>query len=84
MKIAVSAGGKDLDSQIDPRFGRCAYFVIVETDDMSFEALDNEGITLGGGGRHSSGPACGIQGRKNCNHWELRPQCGENAFCCRS
>ena len=49
MKIAVSSSGKDLDSQIDPRFGRCAYFIIAETDDMSFEAFDNESIALGGG-----------------------------------
>ena len=44
MKIAVSSSGKDLDSQVDPRFGRCAYFVIVETENMSFEAFDNENI----------------------------------------
>jgi predicted Fe-Mo cluster-binding NifX family protein len=49
MKVAVSSSGTNLDSQIDPRFGRCAYFVIVNTDDMSFEAFDNEGIALGGG-----------------------------------
>ncbi len=49
MKIAVSSSGKHLDSQIDPRFGRCAHFVIVETDDMSFEVFDNESIALGGG-----------------------------------
>ena len=49
MKIAVSSSGKDLDSQVDPRFGRCAYFVIVETDNMSFEAFDNENVALGGG-----------------------------------
>ena len=49
MKIAVTSSGRDLDSQIDPRFGRCAYFVIVDTDDMSFEAFDNESIALGGG-----------------------------------
>jgi predicted Fe-Mo cluster-binding NifX family protein len=49
MKIAVSSSGRTLDSQIDPRFGRCAYFIIVNTDDMSFEAFDNEAIALGGG-----------------------------------
>ena len=49
MKVAVSSSGTNLDSQIDPRFGRCAYFVIVNTDDMSFEAFDNEGVALGGG-----------------------------------
>ena len=49
MKIAVSSSGNDLDSQVDPRFGRCACFVIVETDDMSFETFDNGSIALGGG-----------------------------------
>ena len=49
MKVAVSSSGKNLDSQIDPRFGRCAYFMIVETDDMNFEVFDNENIALGGG-----------------------------------
>ncbi len=49
MKVAVSSSGKNLDSQIDSRFGRCTYFFIIETDDMSFEVFDNENITLGGG-----------------------------------
>jgi len=25
MKVAVSSSGRDLDAQIAPRFGRCAY-----------------------------------------------------------
>ena len=29
MKIAISASGKDLDSPIDARFGRCAHFIVV-------------------------------------------------------
>ena len=49
MKIAVSSSGNNLDSQIDPRFGRCAYFVVVDTENMDFEAFDNESIALGGG-----------------------------------
>ncbi|MBA3017172.1 MAG: NifB/NifX family molybdenum-iron cluster-binding protein [Proteobacteria bacterium] len=49
MKIAVSSNGTDLNSQIDPRFGRCAYFLIVNTDDMSFEAFENKGVALTGG-----------------------------------
>ena len=49
MKVAVSSSGTNLDSQIDPRFGRCAYFIIVNADDMSFEAFNNEAIALGGG-----------------------------------
>ena len=49
MKIAVSSSGKNLDSLIDPRFGRCAYFLLVETDDMNFEVFDNQSIASGGG-----------------------------------
>ena len=49
MKVAVSSSGKDLDTTIDPRFGRCAYFLIVDTDNMSFEAFDNENVALSGG-----------------------------------
>jgi predicted Fe-Mo cluster-binding NifX family protein len=49
MKIVVSSTGDSLDSQIDPRFGRCKFFLIIETDDMSFEYFNNESIALGGG-----------------------------------
>ena len=41
MKIAVTSTGKDLDSPMDPRFGRAAYILIVDTDTLAFEALDN-------------------------------------------
>lgn len=41
MKIAVSSQGKSLDSEVDPRFGRAAFFLIVEPDTLDFEAVDN-------------------------------------------
>ncbi len=41
MKVAVSASGGSLDAAIDPRFGRCPYFVIVETETMQSEAVPN-------------------------------------------
>jgi predicted Fe-Mo cluster-binding NifX family protein len=49
MKIAVSSVGEDLNSRLDPRFGRCAYFLIVNPDDMGFEVFTNESAVLGGG-----------------------------------
>jgi predicted Fe-Mo cluster-binding NifX family protein len=55
MKIAFSSTGTDLDSEIDPRFGRCAYFLIVNPDDMTFEAIENESMSLGGGAGIQSG-----------------------------
>ncbi len=43
MKVAVSAVEGSLDAQVDPRFGRSPYFVIVDVETMEFEALPNEG-----------------------------------------
>ncbi len=49
MKIAISATGSDLDAQVDPRFGRCRYFVIVDLETTKFEALENSSA-MGSGG----------------------------------
>ena len=42
MKIAVTSKGTDIDSAVDPRFGRAAYILIVDTETFDFEALDNQ------------------------------------------
>ncbi len=57
MKVAVSATGDNLDVQIDPRFGRCQYFIIVETDSMEYEAVSNASAMATGG--------AGIQAAQN-------------------
>ena len=49
MKIAITSSGDNLDSQMDPRFGRCQYFVIVDPDTMDFEAMPNESAMASGG-----------------------------------
>ena len=41
MKIAVTSTGQDLDSPVDPRFGRAAYILIVDADILDVEVLDN-------------------------------------------
>jgi predicted Fe-Mo cluster-binding NifX family protein len=41
MNIVVSASGKTLDAQVDPRFGRAAFFIAVDTDTGAFQAHDN-------------------------------------------
>jgi predicted Fe-Mo cluster-binding NifX family protein len=75
MKVAVSASSKDLDSPIDPRFGRCAYFVVVETDDMGFEAFDNQNAALGGGAGIQAAQFVASKGAKAV----LTGNCGPNA-----
>ena len=54
MKIAVTARGETLNSEVDPRFGRAAYFIIVETETMDFAAIENENLTAAGGAGISS------------------------------
>ena len=49
MKIAISSSGNRLDSALDPRFGRCACFLIVDPSEMSFSVLDNRSVTRSGG-----------------------------------
>lgn len=41
MKVAVTAKGKQLTDAVDPRFGRASYVLIVDTETMAFEVLDN-------------------------------------------
>jgi predicted Fe-Mo cluster-binding NifX family protein len=49
MNIAVSATGSTLDAQVDPRFGRCSYFIITDADTMNFEAFPNTATNAMGG-----------------------------------
>ncbi|NMX22015.1 dinitrogenase iron-molybdenum cofactor biosynthesis protein [ANME-1 cluster archaeon GoMg4] len=49
MKICVTAMAGDLNAQVDPRFGRSQYFVIVDSDTMAFEAMVNEAMNAPGG-----------------------------------
>jgi predicted Fe-Mo cluster-binding NifX family protein len=42
MKIAVTSAGKELTSAIDPRFGRAAYFILVDPESMEYQVVDNK------------------------------------------
>jgi len=48
-KICVTSSGPTLESTIDPRFGRCAYFIIADTESFAFEAISNEAAMASGG-----------------------------------
>ena len=55
MKICVTSEGGSLDSKVDPRFGRCQHFIIVDPDTLEFEAVVNPNIeSMGGAGIQSA------------------------------
>ena len=41
MQIAISATMNNLEGQIDPRFGRASYFLLVDPETLDFEAVEN-------------------------------------------
>jgi len=49
MKIAITATEPTLDADLDPRFGRCPFFLVVDPDTLAFEALENPNVSLGQG-----------------------------------
>ena len=76
MKIAISATGPTLDAEVDPRFGRCQYFIIVDPETMEFEAMDNSSATAAGGAGISAGQAIAGKGVQAV----LTGNCGPNAY----
>ena len=49
MKIAITSQGDNLEASVDTRFGRCAYFIIVDPETEAFEAVSNPAIDAMGG-----------------------------------
>jgi predicted Fe-Mo cluster-binding NifX family protein len=49
MKIVITATSPTLDSEVDPRFGRGAYLLVVGLDTLDWEAQTNPGVTASGG-----------------------------------
>lgn len=41
MKVVITSTGNNLDSEMDPRFGRAKYFIIYNTETGSTEVIDN-------------------------------------------
>ena len=49
MKIGISSTGEDLNADVDPRFGRCKFFLFIDTESMEFETISNESAMASGG-----------------------------------
>ena len=75
MKIAISTTGSNLDADVDPRFGRCQYFMIVDPETMIFEAVNNSSSMAGGGAGISAAQTVANKGAGVV----LTGNCGPNA-----
>ena len=49
MKICVTSSGPTMDASVDLRFGRCQYFVFVDSETMEYEAMPNPSIGASSG-----------------------------------
>lgn len=76
MKVAVSTTGNDLNALVNPRFGRCQQFVIVNTETMKFEVLENPNIAASGGAGIQTAQLLAEKGVQAV----LTGNCGPNAF----
>jgi predicted Fe-Mo cluster-binding NifX family protein len=76
MKIAVSATAPHLDADLDPRFGRCQYFLIVDTESMEFEAIENLAIMAPGGAGIQAAQLIAEKGAEAV----ITGGCGPNAY----
>jgi len=76
MKIAISAVAPSLDAEVDPRFGRCQYFIIVDPQTMQYEALENPNIQAAGGAGISTAQMIANKGVEVV----LTGNCGPNAY----
>ena len=65
-----------LNDSAEARFGRCAYFLIIDTDTMQFEAMENPNLALGGGAGIQSAQLMSEKGVKTV----LTGNCGPNVL----
>jgi len=77
MIVAITAKGKLLSDEVDPRFGRAPYILIVDTDTMEYECLDNsENVNAFKGAGIQAATMVADKGAKVL----LTGYCGPNAF----
>ena len=85
--VVISATDDNLDSQVDRRFGRCPWFLLVDTESLEYEAAMNESADASSG----AGTACAqfvlekgvdtlISGQVGPNAYEVLKQGGVEIF----
>jgi len=76
MTIAISTTGPNLDAEVEPRFGRCPYFLIVDPETMHYEAIDNASAGAAVGAGISAAQMMVEKGVESI----LTGNCGPNAY----
>jgi predicted Fe-Mo cluster-binding NifX family protein len=87
MKIVISATGDNLSAHVDRRFGRCPWFLFVDSESLKCEAVVNESADAASG----AGTACAqlalekevdavISGQVGPNAYEVLRQAGVKIF----
>ena len=76
MKIAVSATAPHLDADLDPRFGRCQYLLVVDSESMEFEAIENPAMSTPGGAGIQAAQLVAQKGVEAV----ITGDCGPNAY----
>lgn len=49
MKVMITSTGVTTEDAMDPRFGRCSTFLLVDTEEETVQAIPNEAVTRGSG-----------------------------------
>ena len=49
MKLCITCTGKHLQDRVDSRFGRAPYFLLIETESLNYEAIENPAGDTGQG-----------------------------------
>lgn len=77
MKIVVTATGRTLDAEVDPRFGRAHTLILVDTESNEVTPLDN---TAGVDAMQGAGTQAAKQVIDSGAQILLTGHCGPNAF----
>jgi predicted Fe-Mo cluster-binding NifX family protein len=75
MKITIPSEGKELSSSVCQSFGRTLYFIVVDTQTLDFQVLDNEAAAAQGGAGIKAAQAVADSGAQAV----ITYHCGENA-----
>ncbi|MBP7331369.1 MAG: NifB/NifX family molybdenum-iron cluster-binding protein [Firmicutes bacterium] len=77
MKVAITSMGQNMDSKVDPRFGRAKWFIVVDTVTNQHQVISNEQNL-------NAGQGAGIQAAENISRQGVKAvitgNCGPKAF----